>query len=161
MQPVAIKKCGKCRQTKPLDDFPSNARREDGHNKWCAACSERNATTKNAYYRRNPAPICQRQREYNSKNKDASANRMLLLKYGISLETYNEMLAKQNGCCAICGTDKPSLNPRFARFQVDHCHETGAIRGLLCHHCNNGLGCFKDDEALMLLAITYLKERKC
>ena len=74
--------------------------------------------------------------------------------HGIGLSDYQDMLAIQNGACAICGhsdTSNPKLFP-----VVDHCHETGIIRGLLCMNCNQGLGKFKDSPELLMTAAAYL-----
>lgn len=80
--------------------------------------------------------------------------------YGITREDYNRMLAEQVGKCAICGGDpeggRASRLP-VAAFHVDHDHETGKVRGLLCAHCNTGLGKFKDDPARMRAAAGYLE----
>ena len=74
----------------------------------------------------------------------------LKYRYGITEETYEKMLKDQDHCCAIC-KEKPKKH-----LAVDHCHETGKIRGLLCMNCNKGLGMFKDDENRMNKAIQYL-----
>ena len=58
-----------------------------------------------------------------------------------------------NGLCAICGSP-----PGKRKLQLDHCHASGKLRGLLCHSCNVGLGSFKDDKEVMLRAIRYLEE---
>lgn len=71
-------------------------------------------------------------------------------KYGITPEQYEEMLERQGGGCAICG--KP---PGDIALHVDHCHETGRVRGLLCFSCNAGLGQFKHDPGLLEAAMTY------
>ena len=52
--------------------------------------------------------------------------------------------------CVICGADGPLV--------VDHCHITGEIRGMLCNHCNRGLGHFRDDPMLLEFAAEYLRE---
>jgi hypothetical protein len=70
--------------------------------------------------------------------------------YGISPADYDALLAKQDGVCATCG--KPSEET----LCVDHCHETGTIRGLLCRQCNFALGCFRESQAAMMAAIAYL-----
>ena len=73
--------------------------------------------------------------------------------YGITLEDYNSMYAKQNGLCAIC------LKPdevEGRRLAVDHDHETGQVRALLCGNCNRGLGNFKDDANMLIKATRYL-----
>lgn len=73
--------------------------------------------------------------------------------HGLSLEEYGAMLAAQDGLCAICR--KPEqLNQRMA---VDHHHESGEIRGLLCFRCNTGIGKFYEDITALARAIEYLK----
>lgn len=74
--------------------------------------------------------------------------------YGLTDEQYAELLAKQNGRCAICQTDKPGGK---GGWHVDHCHTSGQVRALLCHHCNLLLGHAKDDIARLRAAITYLE----
>jgi hypothetical protein len=63
------------------------------------------------------------------------------------------MFADQNGCCAICGVHQSEVSKRFS---VDHNHSTGKVRGLLCNHCNRGLGHFRDDPMLLEFAAQYL-----
>ena len=72
----------------------------------------------------------------------------------MTLSQYDELLDRQQGCCAICGTDIPGGR---GRFHVDHDHDTGEIRGLLCWQCNGGLGKFKDSPALLDRAASYLE----
>lgn len=78
---------------------------------------------------------------------------MLKKKYGITLEQYDAMLAAQGGGCAICRTTDPGVK---GVFHVDHCHDTGAVRGLLCSPCNTGLGHFKDDVERLVRAVNYV-----
>lgn len=72
----------------------------------------------------------------------------------ISLEDYNRIFDAQNGCCAICGRHQSELDKRLS---VDHDHETGEVRGLLCHGCNLGLGYFKDSPTRLSNASAYLQ----
>ena len=65
------------------------------------------------------------------------------------------MLQDQGSKCKLCLTDKP-LGPRNS-FVVDHCHETGKVRGLLCNHCNTGIGKLHDDPELLEKAAAYIK----
>jgi len=76
-----------------------------------------------------------------------------------SPEEIEILLAKQNGGCAICGAREGhrSARGRSCRLAIDHDHQTGTIRGLLCNNCNRGLGRFKDSIALLEAAIRYLK----
>ena len=75
--------------------------------------------------------------------------------YGIGIEDYNEAFAEQEGGCAICGTHQSEL---AKRLYVDHDHDTGKFRGLLCPPCNTGLGQFRDNTELLANAISYLEE---
>lgn len=91
----------------------------------------------------NPELSSQLLREYNLRNK-----------YGMTIADYARMLQEQEGRCAICGSDSP--RGRYANFAVDHDHETGQVRGLLCYPCNVGLGNYGDDPELLQRAIDYL-----
>lgn len=92
--------------------------------------------------------------------------RYLRRRYGISWHEFESLAKKQNFLCAICGLklklikdkDKPGKNKDVAA--VDHDHKTKAVRGLLCHRCNEGLGSFNDDEFLLKSAIEYLFKHK-
>jgi hypothetical protein len=80
-----------------------------------------------------------------------------LRRYGLTLEDYEQLLAEQGGSCAICGGfPDPEGVQAASRLHVDHCHESGRPRSLLCMHCNRGLGAFRDDPVLMQRAIAYL-----
>ncbi len=92
------------------------------------------------------------------KNRDYN----LQYRYGITLEEYNTMLEEQNGECAVCGTDDPkgrqSGRGKVKGFYVDHNHETGEIRGLLCNNCNRSIGLFNDDPSILEKAVLYLRK---
>lgn len=95
-----------------------------------------------------------RQREARRKNPQRFKQYTLKRDYGISYAQYNELLEQQKGCCAICGY-VPKENDK--KLAVDHCHETGLVRGLLCSVCNLGIGSFKDSVLLLKQAVTYLE----
>jgi Recombination endonuclease VII len=98
---------------------------------------------------------------YRDQNKDKIKNNDLLKSYGITLAQYNEMSEKQGHTCAICGlpeTDKDQNSGKPRKLAVDHCHNTGKVRGLLCGACNKGIGYFQDDTHIIQKAINYLKE---
>lgn len=75
-------------------------------------------------------------------HKAYERNRQYQKLYGIAISDYDKMLAAQNGRCAICGTTNAGKETKTGKrfFAVDHCHETGKIRGLLCVACNTRLG---------------------
>lgn len=94
--------------------------------------------------------------EKTAPRKKALSKYSRLRNYGLSHAEYEALLESQQCRCAICRTDAPSRT-----WHVDHCHATGAVRGLLCPQCNVGLGHFKDSPELLSAAGAYLmKERK-
>lgn len=75
----------------------------------------------------------------------------MLGRYGLTEADYDRMLGEQGGACAAC------KGRSGQRLQVDHCHETGRIRGLLCGNCNSALGHAKDDIKRLTALISYLE----
>ena len=87
-------------------------------------------------------------RAKSSLSAERRALRRLLSRYGLAVEEYVELAVRQNWACAICGST--------GRLLVDHDHETGSIRGLLCNRCNAGLGFFAEKAHLLLKAAAYV-----
>jgi hypothetical protein len=69
-------------------------------------------------------------------------------RYGITKENYQKMVIEQKNKCLICEEEKPLV--------IDHCHNSNKVRGLLCHSCNKGLGCFYDNIKSLKKAIQYV-----
>jgi len=105
--------CSKCHAEKPIKEFRSGWRGQH-FAVWCRAC--RILHPKEWY-------------------KQSATRRNLKYNFNLSLEDYNKLLRKQKEVCMICGKTDPAKR----RLAVDHCHETGKIRGLLCTRCNCGL----------------------
>jgi hypothetical protein len=86
----------------------------------------------------------------------------LRTKYGISVEEFDALLLSQGGCCAICGSSDSQMRKKKGKltgcFAVDHDHETGKVRGLLCGHCNTGLGLLRDNVEILKKALVYLSK---
>ena len=100
------------------------------------------------------------QRKRRAENPFHQLSNSLKRYYGITLDDYLKMHDAQNGLCAICDKEKKSVDPKtkkVRRLAVDHCHESGEIRALLCSKCNAGLGHFMDSINNMQKAIEYLK----
>ena len=99
--------------------------------------------------------------EWRAKNRqklrDINKETYFRLKYGISLEERNNMLAQQGGKCAICGT----TSPNSVGWVIDHCHTTNKVRAILCNPCNLALGYVRDDVEIMLRMIEYIEKHKC
>lgn len=92
-----------------------------------------------------------------SRQRLHAMNANLKANYGIDLETYLRLYDEQGGGCAICGATHSALAKGPAeRLCVDHCHDTGQIRGLLCKPCNTALGAFRDSSLNLQRAIRYL-----
>lgn len=93
------------------------------------------------------------------KDKD----RRLRTKYGIGVDHYDALLESQGGVCAICRLPETATDPRSnsqITLSVDHCHDTGKIRGLLCQRCNRAIGYMKDSAALHRRAADYIDTHK-
>lgn len=82
--------------------------------------------------------------------------------YGINKEQYYTMFENQNGVCAICFKEenKTYKGNKYKRLNIDHCHKTGNVRGLLCRTCNQGLGMFYDNLEYLNSALLYLRKHE-
>lgn len=136
---MKTKKCSKCKVESPIDNFYKNSKLSDGLNSQCKNC-----------YRRYNIDWVKRNPEYHK-------SRLLKYLYNITIEDYNILSESQKGVCAICSRpETEKLKGTTKVLSVDHCHETGRIRGLLCTACNTILGRSKDDRLILLSAIEYL-----
>ncbi len=97
-------------------------------------------------------------RQARAANPEYYLARGLEKKYGVTLEWYRERLAEQNSVCAICKQPETAvIRGKVIAMTVDHCHNTGKARGLLCIKCNRGLGLFRDNVGILKSAIDYLQ----
>lgn len=103
------------------------------------------------YNRKNRVEIAAKQKARRDADPTMNKRAMLRWKYDISLEEFEALVTEQGNRCAICDTEF-SKTPH-----VDHDHETGAVRGLLCSPCNTGLGHFRDDVVRLRGAVAYLE----
>lgn len=86
------------------------------------------------------------------------SRKYLMKAYGITYEEYLELFNKNSGRCYICNSDGFRIDPnQRLKLAVDHCHETGVVRGMLCHNCNRGLGLFQDSPEFLKTAAAYLE----
>jgi hypothetical protein len=80
-----------------------------------------------------------------------------LAKYALTPDSFQTLWDEQSGECAICSASlNRSLGP--AGYAIDHNHDTGAVRGILCQLCNQGIGCLKDSPHILSRAMTYLND---
>lgn len=114
-----------------------------------------------AEYRANLGPNYWRDyyRSHKQQRLMTARRSQLWTQYGITPEQYMEMVEAQSGLCAICRRPEMDLYPDGGpkSLAVDHNHETGVVRGLLCRACNVGIGNLGDDAALVAAAARYLE----
>ena len=144
-------KCLQCdaEHHKSVRMHPTKGRkqRERRREQWRKNESRREQILKNKRYEYANDPAVQRK----------AINNELQKTKGIGLTRYEEILEIQSGKCAICGTTDTG-NKKSERFCVDHDHETGAVRGLLCTHCNFLLGTIGEDKKIIRKAIHYINQ---
>jgi Recombination endonuclease VII len=114
----------------PLGRFDRNRAARDGYNNQCKACKK--------------------EASHKWRRSRAWQDSWLRRTYGITIDDFESLLVMQDGCCAICLREMEAP-------QVDHCHTTGEIRGLLCMACNIALGKLEDDTERLARAIDYLR----
>ena len=142
------KVCSTCKESKLLDEFYNASKAKDGKGYRCKSCDN---LARIEYRKKHREKHLKWQRERNWKHK-----------YGIDRVTFESMWESQKGCCAICSVgltnveiDNDSKNKSNTAC-IDHCHISGAVRGILCSRCNKGLGMFDDNIAHLLMCIQYL-----
>ena len=147
-RPGRIKKrCGSCREILLLSEFPKKKNSADGLYCYCKKCVSQ--ITKK-YRDRNQSVLQERRKEKYLHNKLLFKRRNLYSKYRTTPEYIDNLYHQQGGLCVICKT-----NPIK---HVDHDHERGLVRGLLCGQCNVGLGMFRDNALILSSAIQYLEK---
>lgn len=88
------------------------------------------------------------------KNKERLYLFHLKKTYGITPQQYEAMFIAQGGRCAICHSDEPGS--KYNRWHIDHRHDTGVVRGILCLQCNVMIGMAREDAVILSAAIAYL-----
>ncbi len=107
------------------------------------------------YRTRHRKRLAEKQKEWTKNNPRKATESVIKAKYGITLDEYEAKLASQDNKCALCGKFEVIKGRRLA---IDHSHETGQIRDLLCSLCNKGLGLFQEDPTILLKAVEYLRK---
>jgi len=110
---------------------------------------------------RNPEKHKAYHKKYREENKDKRKNGMLKFKFNLTLDEYNIMLKNQDGICKICSmpeTARKNNSDEVRMLSVDHDHNTGQIRGLLCNKCNRALGHYEATKPRAQDFEKYLQE---
>jgi DNA-directed RNA polymerase subunit RPC12/RpoP len=178
---IVGKKCSRCSVEKKPTEFTKDKSQTDGLSRWCKACK----SLSDKRYKNQPGggkqtaaivseaeaklfviPKKQKAKINTKRGRKPVRNEMTLeerkmyykeydslrrvKKYGITNKQHIEMLESQNYKCLICSEEIDFSSP------IDHCHNSGIVRGILCRYCNVGLGFFKDDPVRLKQAIVYL-----
>ena len=161
-----MKKCSRCKEIKDITNFNKNRFNKDGLHYYCKFCQnicnklwrDKNKESRKDYFKKHYNAEKSRKYYINNKEKISKRNRINKLKnkYSLTQEEYRNIIEDQKTKCAICGK---KFNTTVDKICIDHDHNTGKIRGLLCHKCNVGLGMFEDNFKLLIKALNYLKER--
>lgn len=128
---LIVKVCLKCGKSKPFDYYGKDPTKEDGRRNVCKRCTNLQA------------------KEVRKNNPD-KVLKIALKKYSIELEEYRDIESRQKNCCGICGRTSST------RLCIDHRHDTGKVRGLLCSSCNKALGLLGDTPEAIYKAYEYL-----
>lgn len=140
---ITHKRCGKCRELKPFNEFHKHARGLYNIRGRCKVCYRQDS----ADYRRRRGPVRKiRNAEYHS-------DRYYNEHYGMSQAQVVEWMEKVGNHCQICGEFPEKLH-------IDHCHKSGKIRDLLCRRCNTTLGLVKEQVWILEELIKYLIKHK-
>jgi len=172
----SLVKCLKCDNDLDKTMFSKDSTRKTGHHPYCRICRNklhefrRKKIMEENGERQEKIRAYDRKRYANGKKKQtkeqirkASRNFSLKFYYGITHEEYLEIYENQKGLCAICEkpeTRKEKTTGKTKWLSVDHCHDTGRIRGLLCSKCNNAIGLLGDNYEGVKKALDYLQEKE-
>jgi hypothetical protein len=139
-----MKKCTKCGVEKPLSEFSKHKSGKNGIRAQCKLCINfvRSGT------------CIKKPKRTEEETKNLYKSRAFKRKYGISKEDFYILKFKQNNKCAICQNELENDK----KSHMDHCHNSGKLRGVLCTTCNVGLGMFKDSLLLLKSAVKYIKK---
>jgi len=158
----ATKKCGRCQTVKTIDNFSKYEITNKKHSSECRECHTkrlREYTEKNKEkvkehgrkYRQSEHGISVRKKYYKTITEEQKRKKLLHDKYKITPEYYNSLFDQQKGICKICKSP-----PKDKYLVIDHDHQTGEIRGLLCQRCNKTLGFAGDTIEKVQRFIDYL-----
>lgn len=168
-----MKKCNGCSEVKPFDMFSKNKTTKDGYGYECKHCAsarikalrlanpEKFKEAGKKWRETNPNYVSQWKTRNKKRTKTQKRKDYLKSKYNITLDQYESMRKAQNCRCYTCGKHENDIsNAGPTALNVDHCHDTGQVRKLLCMACNIALGKVNDDVEILQRCIDYIKEHK-
>ncbi len=147
--------CGKERKlpAKGLCSPCYNRSRRKADPAYAARCAERSKKWRSEN-RERVNFLNKRSRDNNPEAQKIRNRRYILKQYGLTEDDYVELCEKQSYRCAVCSVHANDIN---CSLSVDHNHDTGKVRGLLCRKCNQGIGLLQDSPDILRLALNYLE----
>lgn len=155
-----MKECQKCKIVQEVSNFYKRTRSKDGLQCICKTC---NAVHRNSQYHKNHEHELKKLSDYNNResSKIRRINFQLRKLYNVDLDFYNTKLLSQDNRCAICKTHESEFKTRLS---LDHDHESGKIRGILCTNCNVNVGFLEKGKSrkiqLIEETLEYINEHK-
>ena len=135
---TVTKICKTCGVETDVVEYQKDATKKDGLRPYCKECTSK--------------------RRKQLLSKETIRQRNLEKNFGKgALDVYRDLFEAQQGVCSICSRPE---NGRYKHLSIDHDHDTGKIRGLLCNNCNRGLGLLKDSPELLRKAARYVENYK-
>lgn len=144
-----MKTCVNCKETKVPDEFHKRTNSKDGLQSSCKICNNSNTR---AWMKLNPDKYENTWKKHTY--GDLAIIKRKASKYGVSLETLQEMLRIAGGVCKICGR-APEKG-----LVIDHCHTSTKVRGLICNNCNTAIGLLGDSIYASKNLVKYLEDNK-
>ena len=156
-----LKQCSRCHGLKPVDEFPMRSDKPYRRG-WCTECVNTWQRARRAILKEEAEAWRSRTKHGSKGGRNAAArgdwlrnmapaaktryirDANLKALYGISLSLYEELLQQQGGLCAICARPPRGKRP----LDVDHDHDSGRVRGLLCGNCNRAIGLLDENPEL-------------
>lgn len=165
-----LKLCYMCQISKPLGDFCRNRLSKDGLQSKCKECGRlacrqwyaKNIDSQRIRAKAKREPYGPKAREQHKlwglanpeKVRHHSRKKLFAKKYNMTIAEHDALFASQGFSCGACGSPTPNSKKGWS---TDHCHKTNTVRGILCHHCNVGLGHAKDNPSTLRAWVTYLE----
>lgn len=165
-----MKLCPRCKNVLSKRQFFSENTSKDGVSFACRRCEskrkkearlnnpelvEKHRANGRRWYKNNKEHKNAQNKAWKENNPNKFREGNLKSRFGITIQDFNNQLVVQKNRCAVCGIHADELTYYLS---VDHCHKTGALRGLLCKKCNLGLGHFNDDIKILKAAVFYLEQ---
>lgn len=160
-----MKSCTSCKEEKEISEFYARSDLPHKTTSHCAACIVKKTTAYQQKIGRTSeikARAAAATRKYNALRPERVKGSNLRrywpsLDWRGALAEFNRLFAEQSGCCKICNKHQSQLRQAIC---VDHCSETGQVRGLLCHECNRAIGMLRHDVGILQSALDYLEDTK-